>query len=313
MYFSPLHSIPLLSHPSRSSPAWSFIRPHSASLSLAPSLMNLNESGKPTQLEFLPPELQCQILKSVSNMNALRALLRASPRCFQVYRTCRETVLSHVAWNQIISAVVPIALDALEMRENRKFQRDRTEPFLSQKTLKEPYEIPLNTWERPLCFHQIVDFLISGFTDSRLVAIENSIHPQSQTSLPRKSPRRKKQEKKNISSSIYLSLSQLEYSRLARAFYNLELYSYLFYNLDRRGTGFFDESLKRARAFLLSLRDWEFEELLCVRSYMIEGLVDFLNKFEDDFMEAYMRDRPYITWPSRSATIPTRLGSNIAY
>ena len=244
-------------------------------------------------------------------MNALRALLRASPRCFQVYRTCREMVLSHVAWNQITPAVVPIALDALEMRENRKFQRDRTEPFLSQKTLKEPYEIPLSTWERLLCFHQIVDFLISGFTDSRLVAIENSIHPQSQKSLPRKSPRRKKQEKKSISLSIHLSLSQLEYSRLARAFYNFELYSNLFYDLDRMRTGTFDEGLKRARAFLLSLRDWEFEELLCVRSYMIEELVDFLNKFENDFMEAYLRDRPYITWPTQDKPLLTRLGSNI--
>lgn len=123
------------------------------------------------------------------------ALLRASPRCFQVYRTCREMVLSHVARNHITPAVVPIALDALEMRENRKFQRDRTEPFLSQKTLKEPHEISLSTWGRLICFHEIVDFFISGFTNSRLVALENSIHPQSQTSLPSKSPRRKKQKK----------------------------------------------------------------------------------------------------------------------
>ncbi len=143
-------------------------------------------------------------------MKALRALLRASPRCSQVYRTCREMVLSHVAWNHNTPAVVPIALDALEMRENRKYQRDRTEPFLSQKTLKEPHEIPLSIWGRLLCFHEIVDFFISGFTNSRLVALEDSIHPQSQTSLPSKSPRRKEQEKKAISPSIHLSLSQLD-------------------------------------------------------------------------------------------------------
>lgn len=278
-------------------------------------MMNLNQSGKSTQLEFLPPELLCQILKSVPNTKALRALLRASPRCFQVYRTCREMVLSHVTWNQITPAVVPIALDALEKRENRKLQRDCTDLFSSQRTLKEPHEIPLRTWERLLCFHEIVESFISGFTNSRLVALENSIHLQNQTSLPRKSPGRIKQKKENKSSSIHLSLSQLEYARLARAFYNLELYSSLFYDLDPiiSWPVFFDASLERAMIFLQSLPDWEFEELLCVRSYLIDRLIDFLNKFEDDFMKAYLRDRPYIRWPCPGNLGPpfTRMGQDI--
>lgn len=213
-------------------------------------------------------------------MKALRALLRASPRYFQVYRTSREMILFHVAWNQITPAAVPSALDALEQRENRKSRRDRTEPFSSQRRLKEPHEVPLKILNRLLRFHDIVDSFISGFTNNRLVALEKSISPQSQTALPCKSP------------SVQLSLSQLEYSRLAEAFYNMELYSNLFYDLIiGPWSVLFTASFERAKSFLQSLRDWEDEELLCVQCYMIEILIDFLNKFEDDFMEAFRKDR----------------------
>ena len=44
---------------------------------------------------------------------------------------------------------------------------------------------------------------------------------------------------------------------------------------------------------------------------MTERLIEFLNKFEDDFMEAYLRDRPYITWESQDNLLVTKLGPNI--
>ena len=264
-------------------------------------MMSRNESDKSTHLELLPPELQCLILNSITNIKALHALLHASPRYLQVYMNCREMVLSHVVSNQITPAFVPIALNALEQRDNRKLRRDRTGPFLPQKRLTEPHEIPLKTWEKLLLFHKIVESLISGFTNSRLVALENSIYSQSPpSSPPPESPGRN------------LSLSQLEHARLARAFYNLDLYSNLFYDLDNvRWRVYFDAGLKRAVIFLQSLRDWELEELLCVRSYMIERLTDFLNKFEDDFMKAYLKDRPHIIWPSLHVANLPRFYQNI--
>ena len=219
-------------------------------------------------------------------MKALRALLSASPRFFQVYKTCREVVLSHVAWNHITPAVVPIALKALEQRKHRG--------STSQRTLKDPREIPLATWESLLRFHQIVDSLISNFTSSRLVALENSMHPHKQTVLPRESPGRN------------LNLSQLEYGRLARAFYHLELYSYL------KGYSKMD-MLMESWTFMQSLRDWELEELLCVRSYMMERLIDYLNKFEEDFMKAYLKDKPCIIWPSQDTQWLNERSSNWRY
>ena len=204
-------------------------------------------------------------------MQTLRALISASPRFFQVYKTCPEVVLSEVAWNHITPAVVPIALKALEQRKNRL--------STSQKTLKGPREIPLETWKSLLRFHRIVDSLIANFTSSRLVALENSLHPHKQTGLSRELPGRN------------LNLSQLEYGRLARAFYHLELYSYVKAYSKR-------DMLMACWTFMQSLRDWELEEFLCVRSYLMERLLDFLNKFEEDFMKAYLKDKARIIWKS---------------
>ena len=233
----------------------------------------LNESDKKTQLELLPVELQCRILTRIPDLKTLRALLSASPRFFQVYKTCREVVLSHVAWNHITPAVVPIALKALEQREDRE--------STSQKTLKDPREISLETWKSLLRFHQIVDSLISNFTSSRLVTLEDSMHLHKQTVSSRELPARN------------LNLSQLEYGRLARAFYHLELYSYVKAYSKR-------DMLMASWTFMQSLRDWELEELLCVRSYLMEGLLAFLNKFEEDFMKAYLKDKPCVLWFSEN-------------
>ena len=250
-------------------------------------MSSLNESDKSTHLELLPAELKCQILTNIPNMKALRAFLSASPRYFQVYRTCREVVLSHVAWNHITPTVVPMALDALDRRDKRKNGLCCFEQYTRKRTLKQPHEIPLETWETLLRFHRIVDSLIFNFTSSRLVALENAIIlPQSQTSSSDESPGR------------HLNLSQLEYARLARAFYHLELYTYGIYPSDLPVPQML--TMMQAKTFLQSLQGWELEELLCVRSYMIERLIDFLNKFAEDFMKAYLKDKPCIRWPSQN-------------
>ena len=249
--------------------------------------MSLYRSDKLTHLELLPPELQCQILKSIPNLKALRALIRASPQYFQVYRTCRKSILSHVAWNQITPAIVPVALNALEQRDIR-LRSSCTEVFASQRMLREPHDIPFKTWERVICLHEIVGSFISNFSSSRLVALENSIQLQTQSLSPYKPPER------------HPDLSQIEYARLARAIYHLDLFGNLPYNVDKKRLSSYEVHnaiLGRSVTFLQSLQEWELEELLCVRSYMIERLKDYLNQIEDDFMKAYLKNTPYIIWP----------------
>lgn len=242
-----------------------------------------NESNKSTQIELLPVELQCRILTGMPNLKTLRALLSASPRFFQVYKTCREVVLSNVGWNQISPTIVPIAMDALEQREDR----EPTSSLIST-LIKEPREIPLETWESLLRFHQIVDSLISNFASSRLVALEKTMmdpHHNTHTQTLN-SPCEAAAGGENV------NLSKLEYCRLARAFYHLELYSHI-KGYSKMGM------LSDCWTFVQNLQDWEVEELLCVRSYLIERLIDSLNKFEDEFMKVYLKDRPTIIWPAR--------------
>ena len=237
-------------------------------------------------------------------MKALRALLSASPRYFHVYRTSRDLVLSHVAWNYITPPVVPIALDALERRDNSKddsyYLKQRT--VIQRALIKGPLEIPLERWETLVRFHQIVDALISNFTSSRLVAVENALSYSQRTSssLAHKSP-----------PARHLHLSQLEYARLARAFYLLELYGTFIYKGLSLGSHLLTGFL--VRAFLHNLQGWELEELVCVRSYMIERLIDFLNKFEEDFVKVYdvkKDDKPVETsWPWRHITTVPRLSN----
>ena len=243
--------------------------------------MSFHYSDNPTYLELLPPELQCQILKMIPDMESLHALLRASPRYFQVYRTSRETIFSYVAWNHISPAIVPIALDALKRRKRLWRRINRPEPPTQWIIRKEPTEVSSKTWKRLLRFHAIVENFISKFSSSRLVSLENSFHLQNKSSLPHES------------SAKRLSLSQLEYARLARAFYNLNRY----------GNPSYEDDGDDWPNFLNKLRDWELEELLCVRSFLIEGLIGYLNEFDNDFMEAFSKDMPRITWPPKKLAI----------
>ena len=56
--------------------------------------------------------------------------------------------------------------------------------------------------------------------------------------------------------------------------------------------------LQQSIDFLQSFKEWELKELLCVRDYLIERLSENLDQVEDDFMEGFMDDKPYIIEPS---------------
>lgn len=270
--------------------------------------MSSSQSSNKSTIELLPTELQWQILKSTQNLKTLHTLIRASAQYLSVFRASRESIISHVAWNNITPTVLPIALHALAQRDQRIVWRSRTSDTVlasqeqqqqqQQKTttmtFRGPEEIPFKTWERLISFHRIVESFISDFASSRLVALENSIQLQtSQSPLP--SLQESDPEK------VMLDLSQIEYARLARAFYRLDLFANLFYDIDTRNMNFnqtYIAFLDRSVPFLENLPGWEVDELLCVRSYIFESLKNFLNQFDDEFMEAFLEKAPHIDWPA---------------
>lgn len=252
--------------------------------------MSLYCSNQSTHLDLLPPEVQCLILKSIPDMKTLRVLIGASPRYLQVFTTSRETILAHITCNQITPAVVSIALDALEQRERGRQRSDRTAvlAFLKesrQKNLREPLEIPLEVSKMLLQYHETVEYFISDFTINRLAVVESILPPESQSSSETTNPGR------------VLTLSQTESSRIARALYRLELCSHILSKPDRRGDVV--AVAEQLSILLQSPSEWELEEILCVRNYLLERLNKFVSQIEDDFMQNFLEDEPHIIEPSR--------------
>lgn len=271
-------------------------------MSLSPS----SSKKYTTTLELLPTEIQCHILKCTQNLKTLNTLIRASPQYFSVFRASRESIISHVAWNSITPTVVPMALHALEQRDQRVIWSERISDEQQQQststtsmTFRGPDDIPFRTWERLISFHRIVDSFILDFSSSRLVALENSIQLQSAQSSPVSSS----QESDDDPEQEKLYISQIEYARLGRAFYRLDLFAGVFYDIDTTNMTFnetYNTLLERSVPFLETLPGWELDELLCVRSYIFEGLKNFLNQFEDEFMEIFLEKNHHIDWPAEN-------------
>ena len=242
-------------------------------------------------LELLPAEIKCTILQQIPDIKALRALLCASRQYFLVYKMSKENILSHITWNQITPAVLPIAVHALEQREHRGARRNRKTVFaylksFRQEMLREPHDSSLEIAKALLRFHETVEYFISDFTINRLTIIKNYIHPKNTHTSPHETPSGAAEAEPNI------ALSQTEYSRLARAFYLLELYGGLFYTSDSREDDI--TVVEQSSLFLQRLRDWELEEFLCIRNYLMERLTGYLNQVEDDFMQDFLENVPHI-------------------
>jgi len=244
-----------------------------------------------TSLELLPPEIQCHILEQMPDMKTLRALLHASPQYFQVYTRSKEAILSQVTCNQITDSVLPIAVDAFEQQKLREGYGVRIErlSFLEgfrQESLRKSYGFSLKTSKALHQFHSIVEFFMSDFTRTRIAIIENYLHSGNTHLLPH--------EPVSIvrDSERAFVLSHTEYIRLARAFYHLELYGDLFC----REEIFYDDidAITQSTLFLQRLTEWELEEFLCVRNYLIEKLVQYLDKVEDDFMQYFIEQKAHI-------------------
>jgi hypothetical protein len=232
-------------------------------------------------LERLPPELQCHILERIPDWTTLRALIQASPRYLEIYNASKEVILSHVAHNCLPTSVYPTALDVFEMRKLRRPEGNRNTilEFLQhfrQMPVNHPTELSLDVSKGLLQFHNDVEFFISDFAKDRLAILENYKHPEG----PQASTRQE----------TFPRLSDTEHARIARAFYLLELYGHLFYDTEPRTNSLSASVL--STLFLQRLRDWELEEFLCIRRYMVEKLKQFFNQVQDDYMQSIIDDGP---------------------
>lgn len=256
--------------------------------------MTSSTYNNPSAFETLPPEIQCCILEQLPDSKALGALISASPSYFSIYKAFEATILSHVAVNHITPSALPIALDALAQRKPRGKRRDPTAVLAFLKGFRlestsEPDELPLMTSKELLRFHNTTEYFIADFASGRLATIHNRL-PSEIPRLPSEIP-----YLPHEISRPTLSLSRVEYSRIARAFYIIDLYG----NLFSTPKDAVDDitAVEQWTLFLERLRNWELEEFLCIRTYLTEKLTDFLNQVEDDFMQALQEDNLHVIEP----------------
>lgn len=239
-----------------------------------------------SRFELLPPELQRHLLKQLPDWKTLYFLIQASPRNLEVYRCSKEAILAHITQNSITHSVLPISFDVLEMRQHRQPHGNRPAVLSFLKSFLEESsnhpDLSVDTSKTLLHFHDVVEFFISDFTTTRLAIINDYIHPE-----------RRQSPNIVIEPNASYDLSAVERSRLARAFYYLELYGQLFYAPEHPGNQI--AVAEQATMFLERLQDWKLEEFLCVRTYLIEKLSAFRNQVEDDFLEEFIDEGPSLT------------------
>ena len=232
-------------------------------------------------LESLPAEIQAHILRSLQDIKILHSLLRASPRFLQVYHTARENIVSNIVCNQITPTILPLAINVLQQSYLRSHRRSRSKVLKFLETFKQSSsalscsQFSLQTSKKLLETHAVVEYFVDSFIIDRLTRLSKYL-PQIKPLL--------------AESRALVSIPGIEYQRLTRALYHLELYGILFYDLE-----FADDVItveEQASLFLAKLPDWELEEFLCVREYQLDGLSNYLNQVEEDFLQDYINDGP---------------------
>jgi len=244
--------------------------------------MALPASAQPSSvlLESLPVEIQVHILKSLPDIKTLGSLLRASPQYLRVHLDVREDIISHIVCNQITPAILPLAIDVFQQSYLRSHRRPRSKVLEFLETFKEPRSLlPQNTFsleisKRLLKTHYIVEYFANAFITNRLNRLSKYL-PQIAPLL--------------ADANATLGIG-IEHHRLARSFYHLELYGTLFYDPEIAEDVITVQ--EQSSLFLAKLLDWELEEFLCIREYLLNCLSSYLDQVEEDFLKDYFENGP---------------------
>ncbi|RFU33643.1 hypothetical protein B7463_g2654, partial [Scytalidium lignicola] len=245
------------------------------------SSLTASTQANPTALESLPVEIQTHILRSLQDIKTLGTLLRASPRFLQVYQGTREETISNIVCNQITPAILPLAVNVLQQSYLRSHRRSRSKVLAFLETFKQSpptlsqNRFSLETSKTLLKTHTVVEHFVNTFVIDRLNRLSKYV--------PHITPLL-------AESKALLGISGIEHHRLSRAFYHLELYGILFYDPENADDVITVE--EQSSLFLAKLPDWELEELLCVREYLLDGLSNYLDQVEEDFLQEYINQGP---------------------
>ncbi|KAL8794898.1 MAG: hypothetical protein Q9195_002610 [Heterodermia aff. obscurata] len=232
-------------------------------------------------MERLPAEVQTDILKYLPTTRALRSLIYASPRYYQVFRASRESILSEHIKNIISMEAMPQALIAsseardppvgLSFHEVEEslvlFNKDVLHSFSMEMKLPISNSVRLVKLNNSIIYH--MEHFV-GYTLQNLYVCSASISPKFTTAgIARK------------------SISETEHIRLQRAFYRVDLFCYLFHSSDKFNHKTHKQIASKAQEaeFLSPLPPWEVEEIACVWYYVRKRLENLFDRLEDSFVK----------------------------
>lgn len=221
-------------------------------------------------LELLQPETQALIMCHISSATSFYALLRASPRFYQVFRSRRAHFLTRLAKQQTQAPVN--AWDAIKAsRLPKPLSHADVETFTRTFEDDDGHEAPILPVEASIPMIKLgtcVAWLTADFARSTL---PNLIRLGELTELS--------QERDSVSSD----LSSIEKARIARAFYRFEIFRHLF---PPAYHGEWSE-IEKLQPGVDLLNQWdpdEIEEIACIKDYVLRRLCTVFDQMEDDLV-----------------------------
>lgn len=247
---------------------------------------------KDSAFERLSPEIQQQILLQLDTLDTIYALIRASPRLYQVFRLNKEGTLSTIALCQFYPAVQP---EAMAVTKLEKLQHQSSRDAQSQRGIAvsfcDTFPTQIHQWceantmglvSIDLCkLDGTIKFFIEDYARNTLPILDQLGQSKDLRILP---------EYPSNSHVPHPQLSFTEIGRLQRALCRFELYRRLFSRCSQDIHHGIHKCIRdpplttaeQAEMFLRDLPAFQIVEMACVRDYLFRRLRGVYNKLEDE-------------------------------
>ena len=236
-----------------------------------------------SHLEQLSAELIRSILLELPTTGSIYSLIRASPKCYQVFLASKERILFSVISQTIAPAAFVDALAAVQaskikdMRPDRKAVLDFLRRYENKrhKTVEQKVQrYPQGTAVSLCQLYRSTQYFITRLTMRSIFYLRRS--------------------RDTVFGPIpTLPWSDVEKVRLQRAFYRYELYTQIF-SSDMKYNG---EKLWQlpsdSHFFLEKYHQWEVEELACVASSLSSLLSGSFDRIEPNFVGTQLPRPPF--------------------
>ena len=253
----------------------------------------------------LPAELIKQILLELPTTRRLHSLIRASPKCFQVFLVSKSMILVSLMRRRISPTAFIDALAAVQASQLKERGPDRKQvlTFLRKYEIKRHRNIDLKgqhfSLDTAVSLCQLYRYLqgFIGDLSSRSNFYLQRCGEGLLRSLPwagliGSDPLKNAGGESSVDRDPRYALSHVEEGRLQRAFYRHELYTQIFSSdMEYKGEKLW-ELPSDTCFFLRRYQHFEIEELICVETYLWSRLSSTFDQIEPNFVGIQLPEPP---------------------